>query len=447
MEFDCNVKIVDAIMGAGKSQSIINHINANRDRRFLVITPYLDEVKRYKKCCPASSFKTPIFENGQTKLDDIKKLIGKEENIISTHALFQKFDNELIDMCRASNYTLIMDEVANVIEEYYLSKQDFELLKSTYVDINPETKQLIWKEEYRAYSGKFDNEKRLCELGSLVCYGDSLMVWLFPIETFNSFRDIYILTYRFDLQLQRYYYDYYGLPYEYLSVGGDSLDTYHLEEWSEDVNYIKYDYRELIHICDSDKLNMIGDRDTDLSKSWYERNKRNVSMAILKNNISNFFRHIRNDSSNDNIWTTFKDYYSVLKGKGYTKGFLPLNSRATNEYRDRTSLVYPVNRYLNPFVKNFFVSNGIEVDEDGYALSEMLQFIWRSAIRDGKEIWVYIPSVRMRNLLIQWVEENSPKLPYEVIRDKLRGCGMICIDSSRIKNRDKISNQTENKEM
>ena len=135
-----------------------------------------------------------------------------------------------------------------------------------------------------------------------------------------------------------------------------------------------------------------------------------IKLIQLKNNIMNFFNNIRGVGSSDNIWTTFKDYYSCLKGKGYTKGFLPLNSRATNEYRDRTSVVYPVNRYLNPFVKNFFSTSGIKVDEDGYALSEMLQFIWRSAIRNGEEIWVYIPSIRMRNLLKQWIEENSPKL-------------------------------------
>ena len=409
MKFNCTVNIVDAVMGAGKSQSIINYINKDDESRFLVITPYLDEVKRYKRYCSKRNFKTPLFENGKTKLDDIKHLISRGENIISTHALFQRFDNELIDMCRAANYTLIMDEVANVVDEYSISKQDYQVLVNTYADINPETKQLIWKNEHGNYIGKFENEKRLCELGSLVCYGDSLMVWLFPIETFNSFREIYILTYRFDLQMQKYYYDYYKLPYKYLSVAGDSMETYHLVDYSEKINYIKYNYKKLIHICDIDKLNMIGDRESDLSKSWYDRNKKNISMSILKNNISNFFRNIRNDCSTDNIWTTFKDFYSCLKGKGYTKGFLPLNSRATNEYRDRTSVVYPVNRYLNPFVKNFFTTNNIAVDEDGYALSEMLQFIWRSAIRNGEEIWVYIPSIRMRNLLKQWIEENSPK--------------------------------------
>lgn len=188
------------------------------------------------------------------------------------------------------------------------------------------------------------------------------------------------------------------------------MENYKLIPYEANKNYLNYDYKNLIHICELEKMNMIGDRDSDLSKSWYLRNKNNASIKVLKKNMVNFFRNIRNDCSSDNIWTTFKEYQSCLKGAGYTKGFLPLNARATNEYRDRTSVAYPVNRYLNPFVKNFFTTNHISVDENGYALSEMLQFIWRSAIRDGKEIWVYIPSIRMRNLLKQWIKQNSPQI-------------------------------------
>lgn len=137
MNFDCKVNIVDAIMGAGKTQSVMNYINqSDEDEKFLVITPFLDEIERYKKYCKNKNFISPTFlkkdnDAKASKLNDIKRLIGKGDNIVSTHALFQKFDNELIDLCRAQNYTLIMDEVANVIEEYELSKQDFEILKNT----------------------------------------------------------------------------------------------------------------------------------------------------------------------------------------------------------------------------------------------------------------------------------------------------------------------------
>lgn len=411
MEFNCKCYIVDAICGAGKTTAVINMINeSDEEQKYLYITPFLDEVKRIKESCPQKHFKTPKFENGGTKLDNIKKLLAKGENIVSTHALFQKFDNAVIEIIRLNNYTLVMDEVAQVVDDFPITQYDYDNLTNTYVDIEEDTKQLVWRKEYEDYKGEFDNYKRLCELGSLVHYGGEkkLMVWLFPIKCFNAFDNIYILTYMFKSQLQSWYYDYYGLPYEFLSVDGNSLDTYHLIEYDDNKNYIKYDYSKLIHILDNEKMNRIGELDYSLSSTWYERNiNENIIIKNLKNNMLNFFYNILHSSSKDNIWTTFKEYQNKLKGKGYSKGFIPVNSRATNEYKDRFNIAYPVNRFLNPYVKNFFTSNNIEINENGWALSEMLQFIWRSAIRDGKEINVYIPSKRMRNLLKAWIEENK----------------------------------------
>ena len=411
MEFNCKCYIVDAICGAGKTTAVINMINeSDEEQKYLYITPFLDEVKRIKESCPQKHFKTPKFENGGTKLDSIKKLLAKGENIVSTHALFQKFDNAVMEIIRLNNYTLVMDEVAQVVDDFPITQYDYDNLTNTYVDIEEDTKQLVWRKEYEDYKGEFDNYKRLCELGSLVHYGGEkkLMVWLFPIKCFNAFDNIYILTYMFKSQLQSWYYDYYGLPYEFLSVDGNSLDTYHLIPYDDNKNYIKYDYSKLIHILDNEKMNRIGELDYSLSSTWYGRNiNEDIIIKNLKNNMLNFFYNILHSSSKDNIWTTFKEYQNKLKGKGYSKGFIPVNSRATNEYKDRFNIAYPVNRFLNPYVKNFFTSNNIEINEDGWALSEMLQFIWRSAIRDGKEINVYIPSKRMRNLLKAWIKENQ----------------------------------------
>ena len=376
--------------------------------RWLVITNYLSEVTRYQESCKDKHFKAPKErkENGRNKLQNLKTLISRGDNIISTHALFSRFDEDLIDICRAANYTLVLDEVHEVIQPYSMGQKDFKTLMS-YCDVNPDTKQLVWKESEKDYCDeKFADEKRLVDLGALVLYNNNLMCWLFPIEVFKAFRNIYILTYRFDLQMQRYYYDYYGLKYTYLSVEGDSLDNYHLIPYDKNKSYIKYDYSKLIHICENEKLNQIGDTTNSLSKTWYDKNEDTVAMKTLKNNMYNFFRNICKSKSSDNIWTTFKDYQNKLKGEGYSKGFLALNCRAMNTYRDRTNVAYVANRYLNPYVKQFFTSNGIKVDEDGFAMSEMLQFLWRSAIREGKEINVYIPSVRMRNLLKQWIKDN-----------------------------------------
>ena len=408
MKFDCNVYVVDEIMGRGKSIAAINYMNSHPDEKFLYITPYMDEINnRIIPGCPDRNFITPEEKYG-TKTRHIKMLLNKGVNIASTHALFKRFDESIIDICRNQNYTLIMDEVSNVVEEYIITKEDRDTLFEKYIYIDEETNLLKWREDKTKYIGKFSEEKRLCDLNCLGKYGDDIMIWMFPIQAFNAFNNVYILTYMFHAQIQKYYYDYYKLPYTYIHVNGNCAENYSFSDY-EELSVTSIDYRKLIHICDFNKLNSIGDRETDLSKTWYARNAQpnNVVMKKLKDNLFNYFHNIMKSPASNNLWTTFKDYRKRISGKGYAKGYIPSNARATNDYRNRTVLAYPINKYLHVYVKNFFINNGVIVDEDGYALSEMLQWIWRSAIRDEKEIWIYIPSSRMRYLLQKWIEKVS----------------------------------------
>ena len=143
-----------------------------------------------------------------------------------------------------------------------------------------------------------------------------------------------------------------------------------------------------------------------MSASWFKTksDKRREEIKQLRNNIVNVFVNRFKSKSAQCLWTTYKDSHSKLSGKGYTKAFLPCNARATNKYRGRDCLVYCVNIFYNPVEKNYFASKGVEIREDEYALSEMIQWIWRSAIRDGNDINIYIPSSRMRKLLIDWMD-------------------------------------------
>lgn len=395
--------VVDCIMGSGKSSAAINYINSSpKDKRFLVITPYLDEIKRYKQSCSKKHFREPSYDKG-SKLDNLRDLLKKGDNVVSTHALFHKFDQELISSCETLGYTLIMDEVADVVEEYPITNDDINNLLSNYCILDSDTGKLAWREECQHYEGKFSDIKNMCNSGSVVLARDKLLLWLFPVEVFGAFEEVYILTYMFNAQVQRYYYDYCEVPYKYLYVKGDSYENY---TFSEEPVVTNYNYGELVHIVDHAKLNVIGKDKFALSKGWYANNTKTAIMAQLKNNIVNLFRNVLSSASGDVIWTTFKDFKSELSGKGYTKGFLPINARATNLYKDRRYLAYLVNVFFNPMVKGFFQDHDVNVDEDGYALSEMLQWIWRSAIREGNEIWVYIPSSRMRGLLQDWLNNN-----------------------------------------
>lgn len=398
------IKIVDAPCGMGKTSAAINYMNANKENRFLYITPYLDEVRRIKESCPG--FKEP--QTYGTKMNGIKYLFNKGENIVSTHSLFMSFNSEIIDLAILHDYILIMDEVADVVEKLEISEDDTKDILTNYAKIDEKTNLLVWTAEN--YRGKFEEYKRLCALECVTVYGTGdkkiLLLWMFPVSVFKAFKQIYLLTYLFEAQIQRYYYDLYDCDYVDLWVkneNGQFLFTGEQQEY--DISYLK----DLIHILENEKMNHVGTINTFLSKSWYERNKNNSSMVALKRNCENFFRNISNTQSSQNLWTTFKDYAPLLKGHRYSRCFAPLNTRATNIYRDRISVAYLVNVYMNPIYKNYFLLNGVEVNEDLYALSELIQFIFRSAIRDKKEIQLYIPSRRMRTLLQNWIDEVTNK--------------------------------------
>lgn len=399
-----HIHIVDSIMGSGKSRAAINFINSSdNDAHFIYVTPFLSEVNRIITSCVEKKFYEP--KNIPKKIDSLKKLLKKGRNIVTTHALFHLFDQDIIDLCYSQGYTLILDEVTDVVKQHSIGKKDLEILLTDFVNVD-QSGTLVWKEEQKDYADeKFKEEKILCDLKSLTLYADTALLWMFPIEIFRAFKETYLLTYLFDGQVQKYYYDYYNLSYDYYYVFGDNYQNYHFTESKNE--QIKKDYQSLINIEQSDKLNRIGELEYALTKRWYEKHCDDILIKTLQNHTYNYFFNILQSKSEDNMWTTFKDYQHKLKGKGYTKGYLSSNARATNDYKDRHNVAYLINKYYHPIIKHFFLQKDIEVNEDLYALSEMLQFIWRSAIREYEPINVYIPSRRMRMLLENWIEQNS----------------------------------------
>jgi len=100
-----------------------------------------------------------------------------------------------------------------------------------------------------------------------------------------------------------------------------------------------------------------------------------------------------------------------LAAKGYGRAFEPCNSRSTNKYRDRKSLAYLVNLYHHPFIRAYFEDAGVDISEDYHALLTMMEWVWRSQIREGKPITVFIPSERMRRLFCRWLDGRLPDAP------------------------------------
>ena len=67
--------------------------------------------------------------------------------------------------------------------------------------------------------------------------------------------------------------------------------------------------------------------------------------------------------------------------------------------------LYLVNIYPNWNVQKYLNDYHTPVENDAYALSEMLQFIWRGCIRTGKPMDLYVASARMKGLLEAWLND------------------------------------------
>lgn len=395
------VNVIDSIMGSGKTSWAIDKMNNDNKNSYIYITPFLSEVERIKTSIKTKRFYEPK-NIGEGKLDSLHKLIVDGKNIASTHALFKMATEETIALLQANNYILILDEVMEVVSPIPLKKNDLDILfTNELIRVDKNNNNLvIWNEDKIDWETQYDSLRRQCICKNVFMVNNALLMWTFPIDVFNTFEEVYILTYLFDGQIQKYYYDIYGIDYEYYSVYnkdnkyylGNYIKSYNMEEIKNKINII------------DDKINLIGKTRTSLSKSWFERSNNKMLIEQLKKNTENYFKNKLNSKSKDNMWTTFKLAKGKLKGQRYTKGFVSLGSRATNDYCDKVNLAYLSNIFINPLIKQFFIDRGINVNEDEYALSELIQWIWRSRIRQGEEINLYIPSSRMRKLLIDWLE-------------------------------------------
>lgn len=404
------IKVCDAIMGTGKSSAAITYMNEHSDNKFIYITPYLEEANRIKSNCPKLKFIEPsdkLKEFNFRKSEHTAALIKDGRNIATTHQAFKRYSQETLKDIQSQGYTLIIDENIEMLERYDIHQDDIQLaVDAGYIEENDG----IYTIKNTEYKGKLLEELfRFLQSRELVRMpgGDNihLFYWILPPSLLLAFKDVFVLTYLFNGQSIRYFMDIYNLEYDFIGIHKDDGGTYRFGEFPGYTPEYVSNIDKVLHILDNDKMNSIGNDYYALSKNWFEAG---TELDKLKHNMHNYYYNIHGDVPSDQrLWGVYKDVESVLKGKGYTKSCLTFNVRATNAYKDKTCLVYLPNIFMNVNEKKFYYKHGVEVDENTFALSIMIQWIWRSAIRDGREVDLYIPSKRMRTLLIDWM--NSIK--------------------------------------
>ena len=91
-------------------------------------------------------------------------------------------------------------------------------------------------------------------------------------------------------------------------------------------------------------------------------------------------------------------------------GFHPDNcyvycgTKATNDYADKNVLVHAFNRFPLVSVSSYLQDYGFPIKEDDFALSECIQWVWRSSIRRGEPIKLCFLVPRMRAIFEKWLD-------------------------------------------
>ena len=426
-----HVIIKESLMGTGKSSKMIDEINNSpKEKRWIVVAPFLSECHRYAgteidilsgdKCLPKTDDKGNVIYNGsgcslsgrrmkhprsghKSKVENIVMLVERGEDIVTTHAALKLFTPQTIASIKDAEYTLVIDESLDVVRPHPLNQARRKLLLESKAIYPTEGNILRWNEDYTfdpidsddPYLFSWEQRvKMLCDNGSLVLWEDSegsrsIFMWEYPVDFLKAFDNIIVLTYLFKGSVFEKYLMYYNIPYT-IERGEMSIDS------------------SLINIVDNKQMNRIGERESVFSATSERKLSSSSALAKdVKTKLTSYFKNKTYTESNMNerLWTCLNDVKPLFSGAGYSKRHIPHNTKSVNTYMNTHHLAYVYNSYLHPEIYKYMKQKGEEYSPDGniYALSELMQWIYRSRIRKGENITLYIPSKRMRDLLINHI--------------------------------------------
>lgn len=442
-----SVVVWDCIMGGGKTERIKEYM-VKEDRPILYITPLLSEVLSVvgaindgddnhmvddsgcfmydiNNPVSAKSFRVPNCRNQYgSKLEGIRRLVSCGANISSTHSLFSLFDAQLIKDIKDKGYVLIVDESLNVWSNFSLQsvvglkdlrrvqkavevfdnggsgKEDADvlnLIKQGVIVVDP-VGLLHWQSDVLDMPDGtiLGVLRKLCDMKQLYLSNGKVVFWELNTVVLDAFSDIIIGTYMFEYSYMAHYLRLHGVGYS-------------IERFGNKPSF----YKDKINIID-DRLNDVGDGVYSLSYSdlCVKRKTKSEKREVLRKNLNTFLSYRLKSKKGERIWTTFVDASSVVaNGSKYKSDWIAYNTKATNKYRHIENVAYLCNNFPNTYLVSMLNSRGsIKFDQDAWALQDFLQFIFRSRIRmnDGSDnsINLYVPSSRMRNLLIRWLNDE-----------------------------------------
>jgi len=400
------IKINHYPCGSGKTTRMIEGFRP--ENKYLVILPMLTEVTRIIEGSKDIEFVQPhVNDNEQgTKTSSLEAQLLLGNNIATTHKMYER----LVPMVKAGlldDYDIIIDEVPNVVRSVRsksrTSIQEF-YVDAGYMDVDVGTGLVRptskWRQNQEQVSDTLSPKiLKYAESGCLYLQDGEMFIWALPQCILSAGNSVTVMTYKAEGSMLLPYLRKLGLSFE---VSNDN----HLEE----------DFRtkaaELITIEDIGalsklKLTYSGQEKGVSSSSYYSRVSRSLKnlkeRRLVGVDINNILITCKKDAwlkaSNDN---QPKPGVFAKNSRLKDANWISNTTRGTNDFIHCSHLVYLYGQNINLVVARW-LGNSSRAFNDAYALTELIQWVWRSRVRKGEPITLYLPSPRMRRLFEDWL--------------------------------------------
>lgn len=454
-------RVVDAVMGTGKSTWVAGEIMATVEsgKRYVVVLPLLTELERYEEMLKDVDGLVSLRDDTDTgKPERFREALGDASVILITHALFESYLTfDTFDLVRDGEWSLIMDEVVAVFEPVHIvtstdlaGLMGMGVMKASLISgqvhqLEIVDKMLEWyQRQPPGHASK--NQKEIlkdCLKKDLLVIINEDNVIICPSfslneKRINAFLDVTVLTYPFKNTDLDYWLRIKGYDVDHLRLtragagdlqgdqGGPQSDiSKSFALAPHDGRYSGARFKDLIEIISTDqrgKGEVYGDKPNHFSATEYRESLRGDSVKaegkrrLVKQVLRREFRNNKVESKfvrdDDFMFACPKDAVPIWQDSknGLPAAFIgantwvPYNTRATNDHAGKHHLSFLYNVYPFLEVERIIEALGLDYDRERFALYTLIQWIWRSAIRNGERVRLYLPSCRMRNVLLSWLD-------------------------------------------
>ena len=396
-----DIVFIDRPCGSGKTHEMLDQLKEATGQSYLIVLPTLDEADRYTDAL-GDQVEVPVPED--TKAEDILHLLNQGSTIVTTHALFDRMDSRHHYFLK--DYVAVVDEAVEVIKPIDGPVRGFEevYVAHGYAKIEDDGRVIAlgrWKDEIDRADGVLSRTLlNLAIKGRLWKSVDSGF-WSnqLPLEVFTLPIKMVVMTYL-------HQYSYLSLFLQHKGI------AYRVKRNDEQEQAFRLFCKEYVEVTRGSSAYLE-------SCNWSATATKKITgakAAKIKAAMANVRKRDLGDvETEDIIWSTLKAAKEIIggaKGKTTAHNFVSRSTKGTNKHDQASVGLYLNSIHLHPTIAGFYHAS--PEFKDGYALSEMLQWVFRMRCRryglhnneplEAIRTKVIAPSKRMRDLWERYLD-------------------------------------------